>query len=90
MGVVESEIQETFVLVIFKNEDYSQMEFSPSIFYFPLLMFVTLGEMNSACKPFSSSLGFCAEERAPFLNVLKNECPECSGPTRSELSVDCR
>ena len=66
MGIVESEIQEIFVLVIFKMKITHKSSFPPSIFYFSLFMFMTLGKMNSvhANIPFP-----------PFGFVLRNEHP---------------
>lgn len=66
MGRAESEIQEIFVLVIFEMKITHKWSFPPSIFYFSLLMFITLGKMNSvrANIPFP-----------PFGFVLMNEHP---------------
>lgn len=66
MGIVESEIQETFVLVIFKMKITHKWSFSPSIFYFPLLMFVTLGKMNSVrANVLSPPFGFVLRSERP-------------------------
>lgn len=66
MGIVESEIQEIFVLVIFKMKITHQWSFSPRIFYFSLLLFVTLGKMKSVRANVLSP---------PFGFVLRSEHP---------------